>query len=103
MRYLLISFMRKENGQIDELVTVNKRCRPADMNQSNVILDFAEKKVLKCVIEGKDHDTTFDIMCEYYRKVYPSLVSQLEKEGSITAAQEQGMNRQQRRAAEAKK
>lgn len=103
MRYLLITFARKEGGQIDELVTIGKRVRTSDMNQSNVILDFAEKKVVKCIIEGKEHDTTFDIMREYYRKVYPNLIDQLEKEAPITAAQEQGMNRQQRRAAEAKK
>jgi hypothetical protein len=103
MRYLLITFVRKDGGQIDELVTIGKRVRTSDMNQSNVIMDFAERKVVKCIIEGKEHDTTFDIMREYYRKVYPNLIDQLEKEAPITAAQEQGMNRQQRRAAEAKK
>lgn len=45
----------------------------------NVILDFGKKKVEKCVIEGKVVDTDFDRMREYYRKIYPNLVEQLEK------------------------
>lgn len=88
MRYLLISFMRKQNGQIDEMVTVSKRVRTSDMNSQNVIIDFADQKVVKCVIEGKDHPTTFDLMRQYYAKVYPTLVEQLEKEARITKEQE---------------
>jgi hypothetical protein len=76
------------NGQIDEMVNVSKRIRTSDMNNSNVILDFAEKKIAKCVIEGKPHDSTFEQMRDYYFKVYPQLVQQLEKEASITADQE---------------
>jgi hypothetical protein len=85
MRYLLISFMRKENGQIDEMVSVSKRVRTSDMNSQNVIIDFADKKVVKCVIEGKKHDTTFELMQQYYARVYPTLVEQLEKEAKLTA------------------
>jgi hypothetical protein len=88
MRYLLISYLRKMNGQIDEMVNVSKRVRTSDLNNSNVILDFAEKKIVKCVIEGNNHDTTFDQMRNYYGKVYPQLVEQLDKEALITAEQE---------------
>lgn len=83
MRYLLISFLRKMGGQIDEMVNVVKRVRTSDMNNSNVILDFAEQKVVKCVIEGKEHPTTFDKMRDYYARVYPNLVEQLEREAPI--------------------
>jgi len=83
MRYLLISFLRKRAGQIDEMVSVSKRVRTSDMNNANVILDFADKKVIKCIIEGKNHDTTFEKMRDYYVKVYPNLVEQLEKEAHI--------------------
>ena len=88
MRYLLISFMRKDNGQIDEMVSVSKRVRTSDMNSQNVIMDFADQKVVKCVIEGREHDTTFDLMKQYYARVYPTLVEQLEKEAHITKKQE---------------
>jgi hypothetical protein len=50
-----------------------------------VILDFADKKVEKCVIEGKVHETTFEQMRDYYKRIYPALIFQLEKEAPITA------------------
>ena len=103
MRYLLISFLRKRAGQIDEMVSVSKRVRTSDMNNSNVILDFAERKIVKCVVEGKEHESTFDQMRDYYYKVYPTLIDQLEREAIITAQQEMPANRQQRRAQQAKK
>ena len=83
MRYLLISFLRKRAGQIDEMVSVTKRVRTSDKENANVILDFADKKVIKCIIEGKNHDTTFDKMRDYYARIYPNLVDQLEKEAYI--------------------
>lgn len=76
------------NGQIDEMVNVAKRVRTSDMNNANVILDFADKTIVKCIIEGKQHDTTFDQMRNYYFKVYPQLVEQLEREAHITKEQE---------------
>jgi hypothetical protein len=79
MRYLLITFFRKPRGQIDEQVTVSKRLKTSDLQMCNVILDYNKKKLEKCVIEGKVVDSDFQRMSEYYRKIYPSLVDQLEK------------------------
>ena len=79
MRYLLIVFVRKPNGQIDEQVSISKRVRPSDIQTCNVILDFAKKKIDKCVVEGKVVDTDWDRMIEYYKRVYPTLIDQLEK------------------------
>jgi len=84
MRYLLITFMRKAGGQIDEAVTVSKKIKPADLQTCNVIIDYAAKKVEKCVIEGKVVDTDFDRMDTYYKQVYPNLIAQLEREALIT-------------------
>ncbi len=88
MRYLLISFLRKVGGQIDEMVSVSKRVRTSDMNNCNVIMDFADRKVMKSVIEGKEHDSDFEKLREYYNRVYPKLIEQLEKEAKITKDQE---------------
>ena len=90
MRYLMITFLRKPGGQIDEQVQVSKRVRTSDTQMCNVIIDFANKKVDKCVIEGKVVDTDFERMVEYYRKVYPSLIEQLEKESDITKKEQNG-------------
>lgn len=90
MRYLMITFLRKPGGQIDEQVQVSKRVRTSDTQMCNVIIDFANKKVEKCVIEGKVVDTNFERMVEYYKKVYPSLIEQLEKESLITKNEQNG-------------
>ena len=87
MRYLLITFLRKANGQIDEQVSVSKRIKPADIQTCNVILDFADKKIEKCVIEGKTLDTNWDKMYEYYKKIYPTLIGQLDKETKVEQKQ----------------
>jgi len=82
LRYLLITYVRKPNGQIDEMVTVSKRLKQADIQTCNVILDYSKRKIDKCVIEGKVLDTDWDRMNEYYNKIYPSLIGQLEKSNS---------------------
>ena len=76
--------MRKPGGQIDEQVAVSKKVKPSDFQTCNVILDYAKKKVDKCVIEGKALDREWDNMHEYYVRIYPNLIAQLEKEASIT-------------------
>jgi hypothetical protein len=76
--------MRKPGGQIDEAVTVSKKIKPADLQTCNVIIDYADKKVEKCVIEGKFVDTDFDRMDAYYKQIYPNLIAQLEKEAVIS-------------------
>jgi len=83
MRYLLITFIRKPGGQIDELVSVSKRVKTADLNTCNIILDYAKKKVDKSVVEGKKVEMDFEKLNEYYRKVYPQLINQLEKESTV--------------------
>jgi hypothetical protein len=88
MRYLIISFLRRRGGQIDEMVSTAKRVRTSDIENANVILDFADNKVVKCLIEGKPHPTDFDKMRDYYNRVYPNLIEQLEREAAITKARE---------------
>lgn len=85
MRYLLLTFFRKPGGQIDEQVSISRRVKQADLQTCNVILDYADKKIVKCVIEGKRLDTDWDRMNEYYKKIYPNLINQLEKEAVITS------------------
>lgn len=84
MRYFLVTFFRKPGGQIDEMVKVSKRARPSDYSTCNIIMDYGLRKIEKCVVEGKKLEKPFDELSEYYRKVYPSLVYQLEKEAPIT-------------------
>lgn len=89
IRYLLITFIRKPTGQIDEQIQVSKKIKPADLQTCNIILDFASKKVEKSVIEGKKIETDWEKMHTYYSQIYPSLITQLEKEAPITAKAKQ--------------
>jgi hypothetical protein len=79
MRYLLVTYFRKPGGQIDEQVGMSKRIRTSDQQTCNVIIDYAERQVVKCIIEGKAVDTDFDRLTEYYREVYPELIENLIK------------------------
>ena len=87
MRYLLIVYVRKPNGQIDEQVSISKRVRPSDIQTCNVILDFTKKKIDKCVVEGKVVDTDWNRMIEYYKRIYPTLIDQLEKNNTESEVQ----------------
>ena len=77
--------MRKPGGQIDEQVGTSKKLKTTDRQMCNVILDFANKKVEKCVIEGKVVDMDWDKVNQYYKKIYPAIIAQLEKEADITS------------------
>lgn len=79
MRYFLVQYIRRANGQIDEQVLFSKKVKDSDLQTMNVILDYKTQKVVKCVIEGKVVPTSFEKMSEYYKEVYPSLIEQLEK------------------------
>lgn len=89
MRYLLITFFRKPGGQIDEQVAVAKKIKPVDLQTCNVILDYATKKIEKCIIEGNKLDTDWDRMNTYYKEIYPALIEQLEREAPITLKEQQ--------------
>jgi hypothetical protein len=78
MRYLLVTFLRKSGGRIDEQAGFSKVIKQKDLSECNVILDYQEQKVVKCVIEGKVVPTSFESMHEYYKKVYPNMITQME-------------------------
>lgn len=89
MRYLMITFYRKAGGQIDEHVSVSKRVRNSDISNSNIIMDFGKRTIDKCVVEGKKLEKSFDDLRNYYHRIYPTLIDQLEKEGPISIRQKE--------------
>lgn len=78
MRYFLITFKKKVGGQIDEEASVVKNLRSSDIQTCNIILDFKERNVDRCMIEGKVMDTDWNTITEYYKKVYPAIIQNLE-------------------------
>lgn len=77
MRYLLITYLRKPQGQIDEQVGFSRKVRDKDLEVCNVIIDYKNESVVKCMIEGKKVETSFEALNEYYKKIYPELITQL--------------------------
>ena len=83
----MIIFVRKPNGQIDEQVSIAKRVRTSDLQMCNVIMDYGKKKVDKCVVEGKVVDTDWNKLNDYYKRIYPTLIDQLEKNNTESEIQ----------------
>jgi len=80
MRYLLITYLRKQNGQIDEQVEISRNLRPKDMQICNVVMDFKDKKVERCFIEGKTVSKDWSQLRDYYYTVYPEVIDRIEKD-----------------------
>lgn len=78
MRYLLVTYKRKPGGQIDEEVGFTTSIKMRDLQCCNVIMDYKEQKVIKCVIEYNMVPTTFESLTEYYKRAYPNVIEQLE-------------------------
>jgi hypothetical protein len=79
MRYFLATYIRKPDGKIDEQVEISKNLKDSDIQTCNIILDFKEHKVVKSVIQGQAVPTTWDVIVDHYRKVYPDYIDELEK------------------------
>ena len=82
MRYLLITYIRKPNGQIDEQVEVSKNIRERDITTCNVSMDFKDKVVNKCVVDGLILNKDWDRLYGYYQPIYTSIIERLEAEAS---------------------
>jgi len=80
MRYLIITYFKKPNGQIDEVMAVAKNLKRRDLDTSNVILDFKKLEVVKATSGGVNIAKDFDTIVTYYIKHYEKIVTRLFKE-----------------------
>jgi len=80
MRYLLITYYTKPNGQIDEVMSVAKKLRSRDWQMTNVILDFKECKVLLASVKGLTATRDWDTIVAYYYKHYAATIERLFQE-----------------------
>ena len=79
---MLLTYIRKPNGQIDEQVQVTTKLRERDLTTCNVILDFKDKKVEKASIDGTSIPRNWNTIVDYYKEHYPDLISDLEKDNT---------------------
>jgi hypothetical protein len=80
MRYLILTYYRKASGQIDEAMTVSKNLKLRDNQTANVILDFKEQKVLRCMVEGMTGIKDWDTVVSYYYPHYTHIIERLFNE-----------------------
>jgi len=80
MRYLILTYYQKANGQIDEVMAVAKNLKPRDHQTANVILDFRTLSVLKCSMVGTVVPRDWDRIVSYYNQYYENIIERLLQE-----------------------
>ena len=80
MRYLILTYYTKPNGQIDEVMAVAKSLKTRDHQTANVILDFRTLSVLKCSMGGTQVPRDFDRIVDYYMQHYEATITRLFNE-----------------------
>ena len=85
MRYLIVRYLKKPNGQMDELVAVSKKVKLSDAACAAVILDYKLRRVEKAHLDGTTVPRDFERISGFYRQHYPSLIKQLEEMNSPPA------------------
>jgi hypothetical protein len=80
MRYLLLTYVTKPDGKIDESMSVSKRVRFSDLQTANVILDFKKLQVVKASMSGTVVPKDWDRIVSYYHQHYASTIERLLKE-----------------------
>jgi hypothetical protein len=80
MRYLLLTYITRPNGKIDELMTIATRLKRKDLQMTNVILDFKEQKVLQCSVAGITANKDWDTIVSYYYQHYAATIERLFQE-----------------------
>ncbi len=79
MRYLIIKYMKKANGQMDEVVSISKNTRMKDIQTASVILDFATQTVVKCSLDGTVVPKDWTRIRDFYYQHYKITIDDLEK------------------------
>ena len=80
MRYLLLTYITKPNGKIDELMTIATKIKRKDWQTANVILDFKEQKVLICSVGGITANKDWNTIVGYYYQHYAATIERLFQE-----------------------
>lgn len=80
MRYLIITYYKKANGQTDEVTAVSKNLRARDIQTATVILDFKKLEVTKASMGGLNVPKNFDNIVGYYIQHYENIITRLFNE-----------------------
>jgi len=78
MRYLVITYIKKPDGQVDEATTIVKSLKSKDLSMGSVILDFKEKNIVKASFSGTLAEKRWDKIRDFYYEYYPKYIDLLE-------------------------
>lgn len=78
MRYFIVRYLKKPNGQMDELVAVSKKVTLNDAAAAAVILDFKLRRVEKAHLDGTTLPRDFSRIRNFYVQHYDRIIKQLE-------------------------
>lgn len=77
MRYFVITYYQKANGQQDEVTAVTKNLKTRDLQCATVILDFKKLEVVKASMGGVTVPKNFNNITSYYRQHYKNIIDRL--------------------------
>lgn len=78
MRYFIVKYLKRPNGQMDELVSVSKKIKLNDSQTAAVILDFQKGQVLQSTMDGVTIPRDFVRIRDFYQQHYKRLIEDLE-------------------------
>jgi hypothetical protein len=79
MRYFIVTYVKKPDGQMDELIEIGNRVRSRDTQMASVILDFKQKSVLKSSLGDTVIPREWQRIRDFYYQHYERVIDQLEK------------------------
>lgn len=88
MRYFVITYYKKANGQTDEATAVTKNLKTRDIQCANVILDFKKLEVVKASMGGVAVPKNFETIASYYRQHYKNIIDRLFAENGYEVVED---------------
>ena len=79
MRYLIIYYYKKPNGQMDEVAHMSQRIKPRDLATAAVIIDFKTQTVGNCSMGDVVVPRDWTRVRDFYHQYYAQVIDDLEK------------------------
>jgi len=70
MRYFIIRYLQRANGQFDEVSEIAKKIKLSHRQTAGVILDFRNLQVLQAYVNGVAAPRDWDVMMQTYMPHY---------------------------------
>lgn len=79
MRYFVITHAKNAHGKHNEMINLDDQLRTRYSTDAAIILDYQDKKVIKCRFRHDDGTKkTFDELNTFYKQHYASIIERLE-------------------------